>query len=127
MLKTIGSLVIMMAIVMMIAAGCGGNNTNNAPSGGTNNAPGGNNNAPSGNNESVNATAEAVYKQQCISCHAADLAGAVGPNLQKVGARLDAEQISTRIQNGGGGMPAYKGNLTDDEIGALAEWLAAHK
>ena len=72
-------------------------------------------------------TAEATYKAQCVGCHAADMSGGVGPNLQKIGGKLTVEQISTQIHNGGGGMPAYKGTLTEDQITALTDWLAAKK
>ncbi|WP_255570680.1 c-type cytochrome [Cohnella sp. CFH 77786] len=71
--------------------------------------------------------AEAVFKQNCIACHAADLHGGVGPNLQEVGSRLSADEIAARISAGGGGMTAFKGVLTDAEIHALADWLAAKK
>jgi cytochrome c551 len=125
--KTTLPLVLVMAAILLAAAGCGGNNnTNNAPppANNSNNAPEA---PPAGNAGTVDATAEAVYKQQCISCHAADLSGGVGPNLQKIGATMSADQISTQIQNGGGGMPPFKGTLTDDEITALTDWLANHK
>lgn len=73
------------------------------------------------------ANAEAVYKKQCIACHAADLHGGVGPNLQDVGARMSADDIANKIAVGGGGMNAFKGVLTDDEIHALADWLSTKK
>jgi cytochrome c551 len=71
--------------------------------------------------------AQAIYKQNCIACHAADLRGGVGPNLQKVGARMSADQIAAKITAGGGGMTAFKGVLTDAQIHSLADWLSTHK
>ncbi|TJY42804.1 cytochrome c [Cohnella pontilimi] len=73
------------------------------------------------------ADATALYQQQCLACHAADLSGGAGPALSNVGARLSADDIATRISNGGGGMPAFKGTLSDDQIHALANWLSAKK
>lgn len=73
------------------------------------------------------ADAEALYKSKCVACHAADLRGGAGPNLQSVGAKLSAEDIAAKIANGGGGMPAYEGKLTQAEIQALTDWLAAKK
>lgn len=72
--------------------------------------------------------AVALYKQNCISCHATDLSGKVGDqsNLQTVGARLDKEQIADTIKNGGQIMPAQK-HLSDDEIELLALWLSTKK
>jgi cytochrome c551 len=123
-----------LALVVSLAA-CGGNADNGANdpdqgnNGGTNNAGtnnGGTNNA--GNGGTVDAAAaEALYKNACIGCHAADLAGGVGPNLQKVGGEMTAEQIHDKIANGGGGMPAFKDQLTDAEIESLTSWLSAKK
>jgi len=73
------------------------------------------------------ADAEALYKSKCLACHAADLHGGVGPGLQDVGARMSTDDIAAKIAAGGGGMTAFKGILTDDEIRVLADWLAAKK
>ena len=73
--------------------------------------------------------AEALYKKQCISCHGEQLEGRVGPatNLKQVGARLSRDQIAATITNGKNGMPRFKNSLSETEIGALADWLAANK
>lgn len=116
------------ALTISLAA-CGGNSnkgTNNAGTGNNAQNPGNEGNA--GNGATVDtAAAEEVYKKSCIGCHAADLAGGVGPNLQKVGSEMTADQIEDTIVNGKGGMPAFKGQLTDEEINSLAGWLAAKK
>ncbi len=120
--KRLLPLFLIVVAFIVIAAGCGGNNKHNAPAPANN--TGANEPAPMNN---TTTTAEATYKAQCVGCHAADMSGGVGPNLQKVGGQLTAEQISTQIHNGGGGMPAYKGTLTEDQITALTDWLAAKK
>jgi cytochrome c551 len=120
--KRLLPLFLIVVAFIVIAAGCGGNNKNNAPAPANN--TGANEPAPTNN---TTTTAEATYKAQCVGCHAADMSGGVGPNLQKIGGKLTAEQISTQIHNGGGGMPAYKGTLTEDQITALTDWLAAKK
>ncbi|WP_027086957.1 c-type cytochrome [Cohnella panacarvi] len=109
-------------LVAMLSA-CGNNNNNNvtpspSPTGAVTPSPGGTTGVQASN-------AEAIYQQSCIACHGADLGGNV--NLQHVGAEMSAEQIATQIANGGGGMPPFKGRLTEDEIKALADWLAAKK
>jgi cytochrome c551 len=71
--------------------------------------------------------AQTVFKQNCVSCHGVDLAGGVGPNLQKVGQRLNQQQITTTITNGRGIMPVFKNKLKPEEIDALSIWLASHK
>ena len=73
------------------------------------------------------ADAEALYRSKCVACHAADLHGGVGPNLQDVGARMSPDDIAAKIAAGGGGMTAFKGILTDDEIRSLTDWLATKK
>ena len=63
--------------------------------------------------------------QGCGSCHTladAGTTGAVGPNLDDT--KPTAEVAAKQIAEGGGGMPAYKGKLTDEQIQALAEYIA---
>lgn len=72
------------------------------------------------------AQAESVYKAaNCLVCHGVDLGGVSAPNLQKVGSRYKEGDIKNIVLNGRGGMPAYKGKLSEDEIQSLAAWLAA--
>ncbi|WP_405449102.1 c-type cytochrome [Paenibacillus sp. HJGM_3] len=70
-----------------------------------------------------NKAAVAIYKRQCISCHAADLGGRVGPSLKELGAIMSTEQIAGKIAEGGSGMPAFSNKLTKEEINLLAVWL----
>lgn len=114
-------LLLITGIVLAIGlSACGGNKTDT----GTNDKPAENNN---GGTTVNTAEAESLYGKNCVSCHAVDLAGGMGPNLQHVGADMSLEQITTQINNGGNGMPGYKGQLKDEEIAALAAWLADHK
>lgn len=75
------------------------------------------------------AEAVTVYKANCVSCHGTGLQGRVGPatNLQKVGSRMNAPDITLQIEQGEGSMPAFKDRLTSEEIAGLAEWLASKK
>lgn len=70
-----------------------------------------------------------VYKANCVSCHGTGLQGRVGPatNLQKVGERMSAADITKQIEEGEGSMPAFKERLTADEIAGLSNWLASKK
>jgi cytochrome c551 len=71
----------------------------------------------------------ALYKARCINCHGAELQGKIGAktNLQKVGQRLSAEDIVARIEQGGETMPAFKEQLSAEQIAGLAAWLAEKK
>ncbi|WP_019123282.1 cytochrome c551 [Brevibacillus massiliensis] len=71
------------------------------------------------------AKAEAVYKQNCSSCHGVDLKGAVGPDLTKIGDQLSKDDILGVINNGKGIMP--KGLVSGADADNLAAWLASHK
>jgi mono/diheme cytochrome c family protein len=73
------------------------------------------------------AAAEALYKNNCLSCHGANLEGGMFPALNKVGATLDREAIYKTIANGASPMPAFKSQLKPEEINNLAGWLAALK
>jgi len=73
------------------------------------------------------ANAVALYKKSCLSCHAADLSGRVGPNLQKIGSKLSQEQLYTIIHDGAKGMPAFQKSLSSEEIDALSQWLSKNK
>jgi cytochrome c551 len=77
----------------------------------------------------ADARVQEIYKQNCLSCHGANLEGRVGPptNLQHIGASRTKEQIAAQIQKGGGGMPSFGGKLKPDEVAVLADWLAAKK
>ncbi|MFD0711987.1 c-type cytochrome [Paenibacillus sp. GCM10027626] len=81
-----------------------------------------------GNTDGLAVTdAEAIYKNRCLGCHGNDLQGRTGPNLQKVGASLTEAELAEKITNGNKGMPAFKKVLKQEEIDALAAWLAEKK
>ncbi|HUH15771.1 MAG TPA: cytochrome c [Gaiellaceae bacterium] len=71
------------------------------------------------------AAGESVFASAgCGGCHALDAAGssgAVGPNLDQ--SQPDAELVETRVRNGSGAMPAYEGQLTDEEIADVTAFV----
>ena len=67
---------------------------------------------------------KALFTSNCAGCHtfaAAAAKGTVGPNLDQLS--LTADAIAEQIRNGGGGMPPFEGQLTDEQIQALAEFV----
>jgi mono/diheme cytochrome c family protein len=94
-------------LVALLAAGCGGGDEEEpaAPSGG-----GG---------------GQQLFSDNCASCHtlaAAGASGKVGPDLDQV--QPGPDLITTQVKNGGGGMPAFKGKLTDDQIKQIADYVS---
>lgn len=61
----------------------------------------------------------------CGSCHtlaAAHSHGTVGPNLDDLAP--SEETVADQVRGGGGGMPAYDGVLDDEQIQAVARYVA---
>ena len=60
----------------------------------------------------------------CSNCHTLADAGAtgqVGPNLDVM--RPMAAQVAAMVAQGGGGMPAFGGQLSSDQIKAVADYV----
>jgi len=67
---------------------------------------------------------KALFTSNCAGCHtftAAGASGTVGPNLDQTA--LTVDRIAQQIRSGGGGMPPFEGQLTDEQIQALAEFV----
>jgi mono/diheme cytochrome c family protein len=66
-----------------------------------------------------------LFKTNCGSCHTladAGTAGTVGPNLDNLNDSV--AKITKQIENGGGGMPAFGGTLTPEQIALIAKYVA---
>ena len=75
-----------------------------------------------------------VYTEVCASCHglsyvafrtlaAAGTSGSTGPNLDDLAPT--AETVATVVKAGSGTMPSFDGTLNDDQIAAVAAFVAA--
>ena len=67
----------------------------------------------------------AVFASNCGSCHtlaAAGTNGTTGPNLDDL--QPDEATVEEQVKNGGGGMPAFEGQLSDQEIEAVAAYVS---
>jgi mono/diheme cytochrome c family protein len=68
---------------------------------------------------------EQVFASSCGSCHtlgAAGTSGSIGPNLDDL--MPDEATVEEKVRNGGGGMPSFEGRLSDEEIAAVATYVA---
>ncbi|WHX98239.1 cytochrome c551 [Neobacillus sp. DY30] len=68
---------------------------------------------------------DALYQQNCSSCHGGDLKSGGAPDLDKVGSKYSKDEIEEIIVKGKGGMPG--GILTGEDADAVASWLAEKK
>ena len=66
-----------------------------------------------------------LFESNCGTCHTladAGTTGKIGPDLDQVMPSM--QKASKQITNGGGGMPAFKGQLTEQQIQALAKYVS---
>jgi cytochrome c553 len=83
---------------------------------------------PGSSDTTAAADGASVFTGTCGACHtlaAAGTSGSVGPNLDQID--LDQQAIADKVRNGGGGMPAFEGRLSDAEIEAVAQYVAENR
>jgi mono/diheme cytochrome c family protein len=76
--------------------------------------------------ETESAAGRDIFVTNCGACHTlsdAGTSGTTGPALDGSG-RSEAE-IETQVREGGGAMPPFEGQLSDEEISAVAEYVAS--
>ena len=108
------SLVIVALVLMLGGVACGGDDNESATTEET-------------TTEAGTAAGREVFVANCGSCHTlsdAGTSGQVGPNLDTIG--LDASAVENQVRNGGGAMPPFEGQLSDDEIAQVAAYVAAN-
>lgn len=69
-----------------------------------------------------------IFITNCGACHTlsdAGTSGTTGPALD--GRGLSESEIETQVREGGGGMPPFEGQLSDEEIRAVAEYVASQQ
>jgi cytochrome c5 len=70
------------------------------------------------------AAGEEIFVANCGSCHtltAAGTTGTVGPNLDDTS--FDQGAVEEQVLQGGGGMPAFEGQLSEEEIQNVATFV----
>jgi quinohemoprotein ethanol dehydrogenase len=73
-----------------------------------------------------NATAgKQVYAENCSVCHGADGGGGNGgPSLESSDRARQVDQVIAQVTNGGGGMPSFKGQLTEQQIRDVSAYVS---
>jgi mono/diheme cytochrome c family protein len=109
---------VVLALLVVAAAGCGGDDDD---SGGAATTA-----ATTAETTEGGADGAAVFASAgCGTCHtlaAAGSTGTTGPNLDDL--MPDEETVEGQVRSGGGGMPAFEGQLTDEEIEAVATYVS---
>jgi mono/diheme cytochrome c family protein len=105
-------------LLVLAFAGCGGDDGEEAEQ------P----RAPTRPETAAPQTGEAIFSENCGGCHtlaAAGTSGTVGPNLDEHMKEhmLGISDVEEQVRNGGGGMPAFEGKLTDAQIKSVAEYV----
>ena len=82
---------------------------------------------PSAAGPSKNATSgKDIFLANCGSCHTladAGTSGKIGPNLDQLKPSISI--VQRQVINGGGAMPAFKGQLTAAQITAVSKYVAS--
>jgi len=79
-----------------------------------------------GGTQQASAQGKQIFSQNCAGCHTlkdAKASGQVGPNLDDL--KPDEPTTERQVTNGGGAMPAFKGQLSDPEIKAVSQYVAS--
>lgn len=121
----------------VVVAGCGGGGSSSAPESTAEEAPPPAEEEPaeeepaeeaneeSAGQENGGGEGKAIFSSNCASCHTLKAAGAtgeVGPNLDELGP--DEATVEKQVTNGGGGMPAFGGTLSPEEIKEVAAFVS---
>ena len=124
-MKALVALALMLAVLGV--AGCGGDDDDESEGAATATAADTAGAATGGEDTGGAADGAAVFASAgCGNCHtlaAANASGNVGPNLDEL--MPDTEAVAEQVENGGGGMPAFKDQLSPEEIQAVAEYVSS--
>ena len=108
---------VVLALLVVAAAGCGGGDDDDGGAATTA--------ATTAETTEGGGDGAAVFASNCGTCHtlaAAGSDGTTGPNLDDL--MPDKETVEAQVRSGGGGMPAFEGQLSDAEIEAVATYVS---
>jgi mono/diheme cytochrome c family protein len=82
--------------------------------------------AEGGGEAAAGGEGKTIFTTNCATCHtlkAAGTTGEVGPNLDEL--EPDEATVEKQVTNGGGGMPAFGGTLSPEEIKEVATYVSS--
>jgi cytochrome c551 len=125
-------LALILGALALVGAGCGGGGDDSSPppatetSGGAETTTGGGETTTGGGTTGDAANGEAVFASAgCGGCHTfskAGSSGSIGPNLDDAAPSFD--KVVTQVTNGGGPMPSFKDQLSEQEIRDVAAFVS---
>ena len=84
---------------------------------GTEHAGQGGGNQGGGQTTADAAAGKTVFSDNCAGCHGVDgTGGNGGPDLTAIPSAKSSAAVQKQVEDGGGGMPAFKGTLTQQQI-----------
>jgi quinohemoprotein ethanol dehydrogenase len=70
------------------------------------------------------AAGQSIFAENCSVCHGADgKGGNGGPDLTSIPNAKQMAKVVDQVSNGGGGMPAFKGQLSDKQINDVSAYV----
>jgi mono/diheme cytochrome c family protein len=81
---------------------------------------------PAAGGQEAAAQGKQIFTTNCAGCHTlgdANASGQVGPNLDDL--KPDEQAVQQKVTAGGGGMPSFRGQLQEDEINAVAQYVSS--
>ena len=125
MARYVVALVLTLGALTLVAAGCGGGSDESSPPPASTTTTGGETTTGGGSSGDA-ANGKAVFASAgCGSCHTfseAGSSGSVGPNLDDASPSFD--KVVSQVTNGGGPMPSFKDQLSEQEIRDVAAFVS---
>ena len=125
-------LALILGALALVGAGCGGGDDESSPppatetSGGAEPTTGGGETTTCGGTTGDATNGEAVFASAgCGGCHTfskAGSSGSIGPDLDDAAPSFD--KVVTQVTNGGGPMPSFKDQLSEQEIRDVAAFVS---
>lgn len=113
-----------LALILVVAA-CGGNDKGSSGSG-TGDDSGSESTDDSGGESTAQGDVDngaKVFENNCMSCHGKEGAGGGGPTLQGDDFATNYDKVVKLVKNGGGGMPAFGEQLSEQEIADVSTYI----
>jgi len=130
--RPLAALALLLAVVALVAAGCGGEEVTATPETVVGTIPEATTTGPSEDLPAASLKGDAAAGKEvfdsagCTACHtlkAANATGTVGPNLDD--AKPSFDLVVQRVTLGQGGMPSFKDQLQPQQIADVAEFVSS--